>query len=148
MTKKEFIWLGIRAIGVYWLIHFLYSIVMPLGPMIFLMLWDFNVVEQAHYTGTWIVFLLNIPVPIILTIYFLFFGKLIYRLISHFTQGQPTDYMQAAHRSEIIVRFTGLCTLGMMLNSLYASIITVLQSTLVIYFNYPERNFSITQCKL
>lgn len=106
--------------------------------MIFLMLSEFNVVEQANYTGTWILFLLNIPAPIILTIYFLFFGKLIYRLISHFTQGQPTDCMQAAHYSEIIVRFTGLCTLGMMLNRLYASIITVLQSTLVIYFNYPE----------
>lgn len=95
-------------------------------------------VEQANYTGTWIIFLLNIPAPIILTIYFLFFGTLIYKLINHFTHSKPTDYLQAAHYSEIIVRFIGLWTVGMMLQNIYNSIMTILKNTLVIYFNYPE----------
>jgi uncharacterized protein YacL len=138
MTKKEFIWLGIRAIGIYWLIQLIFTIFMLVYVAVFMLILKNNTADQANFTGTCIVFLSNIPAPIILTIYFLFFGKLVYKLINHFTQPGPTDCLQATGYPAIIVRFIGLWSVGMMMSRLYASFMGCVQSFLTLYFIHPE----------
>jgi len=135
MTKKEFIWLGIRAIGIYWLLRLIFAIAAPVYIITYMLLSNTNAASYAMMT--WVCFLSNIPAPIILTIYFLFFGKLIYKLINHFTQPAPTDCLQTTQYPEIAVRFLGLWLVSGIIGKFYISFTTCLQSALMVYL-MPE----------
>lgn len=143
MTKKEFIWLGVRVIGLYWLLRLIYMMIMFVWIIGYWLVLKNSAVEQGNYYAvTWIFHLSNFPVPLIGTIYFLFFGTFIYKLINHFTHAQPTEQLQTTHYCEIIVRFAGLWGVGMMISRLYTPLITRLQSALMLYVTKTLSSFS------
>lgn len=138
MTQKQFIWLGIRVLGFYWLIKLIYAIFMVVWVMVFGLLSQTGATLHANYTATWIVCLFIFPIPLFLSAYFLFFGKQIYKFINHFVHNRPDDVLQAKGYSEVIIRFIGLWCIGLMINSLFKPFFISLQSATIVYYTHPE----------
>ncbi len=143
MTKKEFIWLGIRVIGFYWLIKLALSALALTATIGFLIKLILSGTSQQthHYHAFWPIQLSYFLAALALTIYFLFYGKLIYKIISRFAKSQtedlskPTGYCYC----EIIVRFAGLWYIGTMISKLSFSFMNTIQSILMVYFTRPEQ---------
>lgn len=84
--------------------------------------------------------LVQILLPLILTIYFIFFGKLIYRLVSHFVRSRPEDLSLPTGYCycETIVRFIGLWVVGKMAYEIYSPIMIYFRSALMTHFLNPD----------
>ncbi|MCD6174328.1 MAG: hypothetical protein J7K65_00995 [Planctomycetes bacterium] len=143
MTKKEFIWLGVRTIGFYWLIKLALSalaLTATIGVLINLIL-SGNSQQTHHYHAFWPIQLSYFLAALALTIYFLFYGKLVYKIISRFAKSQtedlskPTGYCYC----EIIVRFVGLWYIGAMIGRFSLAFMNTIQSILMVYFTRPEQ---------
>lgn len=149
MTKKDFIWLGIRTIGVYWLIRLIFIMIMLLWPLGYSLISMTSGAGRVNIFSTCITSFLQIPVPLILMLYFLFGGTLIYKLISHFIRtrpedlSKPTDYLYC----EIIIRFLGLWCIGLVISRICFSLWVPVQTALIFYFTRPahfqQQNFGM-----
>ncbi|MHC4554105.1 MAG: hypothetical protein ACYSUS_02225 [Planctomycetota bacterium] len=140
MTKKEFIWLGIHTIGFYSLLKLTLTFISFSWRLGYLLITMNNAPEKISFHSMWTPYILSIPVPLILTIYFLFFGTLIHKFISHCVHTRPEDVSQPAgyFHCEVVVRFVGLIFIGLMLHKVYISIITYLQSYLMFRPTDPQ----------
>ena len=138
MTKKQFIWLGIRVIGLYWLIKLIFVMIMAVWVTVFLVLSKMNPSPRTSYILNLVLYSFYIPTPLFLSVYFLFFGKQIYKLINKFTCTRPDDILQTKDYSEIIVRFLGLWCIGVVVNRLLSVFSANLSSALMMYFTRPQ----------
>ncbi len=141
MTKKQFIWLGIRIIGFYWLLRLILTIVMLLWLLGHWLISTFTDSDGGNMFATVVIYLFQVPVPLVLSIYFLFFGKLIYKIINRFVRSRPEDLSGLAGYCycETITRFAGLWCIGMTIKALGLSLWVPLQSALIFYFTQPQR---------
>lgn len=144
MTKKAFIWLGIRALGFFWLIRLICAILSLLwmilyftGHTVFSTATEQN---RALTAPSLISASIKLPMPIILTIYFLCFGTLVYKLVDCFTVSRHEDISRPPGHvyCEIIIRFIGLWIVGMMAFSIYDTFMLYLRSALMMHFLSPD----------
>lgn len=137
LTKKECIWLGIRAIGLYWLLQLIYAVIMLIWFIGMWLIMRSRMNTPGGFTLAFVTRLLSIPLPLILIIYFLFFGVFIYKMIHHFVRTRPDD---SSHPSgyvycEIIVRFLGLWTLYCIFSTICMPLRICIQQVLWMCFN-------------
>jgi hypothetical protein len=141
MTKKEFIWLGIRTIGFYWLLRLILITVTPLWILGYWLISTITSPDKNNILSTVAISIFQIPVPLFLTIYFLFFGTLIYKLISHLVHTQPEDLSKPTGywHCETLIRFIGLVCIGRIISMLGLTLWGPLQTALMFYLTQPER---------
>ena len=139
MTKKQSIWLGIRAIGVYWLITLIFSSIVLITQTVSYLT---RIEQTDHFLIPALVrlsgkFLFHFT----LAMYFLFFGTLVYKLISHFVRSRPEDLSKPAGYCycETIVRCMGAWFLGKFLSGMiFAAFVLPLQSHIILRITNPE----------
>lgn len=136
MTKKEFVWLVIRAIGMLYLLRIIVAVLMFIVALV---TWQM-IVPQGNYTLSLITQLVYMIKPLLLTLYFLFFGTFIYNLISRCVRSRSEDVSLPAGYCycEIIIRFIGLWFIGVIISRLCLSLWLPLQSAIMVYFTRPE----------
>jgi len=110
MTKKEFIWLGIRFFGV---IYLLRSIPILLKFFAAFVSMGTQFIHPQHASGhiaRWSVLgsLAEGLPTILLCFYLLFFGKWAFNIIARTSQLTDGDLLQKENYTEILIRFFGL----------------------------------------
>ena len=110
MTKKEFIWLGIRFFGVIYLIKSIgillrfFTAAAPLGMMFIHPQGASGIIARWSILGS---LLEGLP-SILLCLYLLFFGKWAFNIIARTSQLTADDLLQKENDTEILIRFLGL----------------------------------------
>lgn len=87
-----------------------------------------------------VIYLLQIPKPLFLAVYLVFFGKLVYKVVDHFSSSQAEERLQADGYCEIILRFIGVMFLWGTIALLVRSFFIKVQNYIMTYFNYPENS--------
>ncbi len=137
MTKKEFIWLVIRFLGIFKLILSLRVILNALPSFVPLLtlLPPLGASEQVVFFGL-LGILLDAVVDILIVIYLLFFGKTIFKIV-HRTSNQTLEaVLEKQDYIEILIRFIGFWWLWKIVLRIYHLISGCL---LIFVFSHPER---------
>lgn len=109
MTKKEFIWLGIRFLGIAWLVFTFGGILSAIGSFIVMLdlLPVFGMSEKVIFV-TLFASVFSSTIDVLIIIYLLFFGKFIFNIV-HGTSSHPLDMIiEKQNYTEILIRFIGL----------------------------------------
>ncbi len=141
MTKKEFIYLGIRIIGFYWLLQLAVSavsLIWNLGYTLLLFIRNSNnpsfYQQLPNDPDNYMLMILpsNILyflVPLFITLYFLYCGKKVYKMIDHFTLSDPEDSSLPKGYSycEMFIRISGFWIIMTALEGVFDQILFFLE---------------------
>jgi len=131
MTKREFIWLVIRAVGLFKLIVSLRFVFSAIGTFIVML----TILPVDNGPGKVILIglfgmLLESISPIIIVIYLLLFGKTIYHVVHRTSCHTPEVVLEKTDYAEILMRFIGfwwlwriVCQIFRLVNGLLYAVI-------------------------
>lgn len=119
MTKKQFIWLVIRFTGVVFLFPAVNAVLILPGSVYNLVKTYPYAQASTHFASYLLISqALASLVTILLTIYLLFFGRLIYTIVDKSAFGESEFHIDAYKASEIMIRFIGVYFLWAILGRL------------------------------
>lgn len=110
MTKKEFIWLGLRFIGIIYLLKSILVITKLLASFASLGSSLIHPQHASEVLAQWMVLgsLAEHLPSVLLCIYLLFWGKWAFSIIARTSQLSNDDLLQKENYTEILIRFIGL----------------------------------------
>ncbi|MCD6174327.1 MAG: hypothetical protein J7K65_00990 [Planctomycetes bacterium] len=150
MTKKEFIWLGIRFLGIFQLIISLRSILAAISTffVILILLPIDSASEKIIFVGLF-GSLIDSIVHVLIIIYLLFFGKFIFNIV-HRTSSQSLDaVLEKQDYTEILIRFIGFWWLWRVACKLFGALFFVFwNQTLQILANHFNQELMEALSKL
>lgn len=137
MTKKEFIWLGIRFAGLFKLILSVGTIATAIGTIVLLstMIFPSDTAEGVVFV-TLLSILLDAVVDILIVVYLLWFGKIVFNII-HRTSGHSSEaVLEKQDYTELLIRFIGFWWLWRVVFGIFGLISGWLMISVVSYLEY------------
>lgn len=138
MSKDEFIRLGIRVIGFYWLMRLILLGIMFLYVLVMWVMSTMGLGPEGRYIPSMIVYLFSFPVPLLLCVYFLFFGGYVHKFIDRFVLSCAEEVLDRNGCCEVIARFTGLWFIGKLIYYTTSPFVLGFRSLLTMRLIYPE----------
>ena len=144
LSRKECIWLGIRVIGFTWLFRLLQVLIEWIWSTGYWLWVAITGTAESSFPGSYLVRLTMVPYPLFFTVYFLFFGTFVYKLIDRCTASRLQDPARPPGYGycEIIIRFFGIWVFFMAVGRLYAIALTYVNQVLYLAFTPSQRGQS------